>query len=315
MSSTSSAPFRASRRHLFGGTSVALATGASFGVSGSLGKALMRTGWSPATVITLRVTIGAAFLAVPALLAMRGRWTVLRGSARLVGVYGAMAVSGAQLGFYQAVERLSVGVALLLQYLGLVLVVGWMWAVHGQRPRRLTALGALVAIGGLTGVLDVFSGFRLDAVGVLWALFAAFGLATFYVVSSRTHHDALPPVALAGFGLATGAATLWVALAAGVLRWRVGSMHGLLRGVEVPWWVMLGTLGVLSCAVAYVLGIAAARLLGATLATFLGLSEVLFAVAFAWLLLGESPRPAQAIGGVAVIAGIVLVQLGEWRRR
>ena len=43
----------------------------------------------------------------------------------------------------------------------------------------------------------------------------------------------------------------------------------------------------------------------------MGLSEVLFAVVFAWLALGQRPGPVQLAGGVVVLAGIVLVRLGE----
>ena len=57
----------------------------------------------------------------------------------------------------------------------------------------------------------------------------------------------------------------------------------------------------------------AARLLGPKLASFVGLSEVLFAVAFAWLLLGQVLTPVQILGGVVVVAGIALVRLDELR--
>ena len=55
-------------------------------------------------------------------------------------------------------------------------------------------------------------------------------------------------------------------------------------------------------------GIAATRLLGSKLASFVGLTEVLFAVGFAWLLLGESLSPSQLVGGLLIIAGVVAVQ-------
>ena len=84
-------------------------------------------------------------LAVPAALALRGRWHVLRRNLGTVALFGLLAVAGAQVGFFNAVRYLPVGVALLLEYLGIVLVVGWMWAVHGQRPRRLTVAGSVAA--------------------------------------------------------------------------------------------------------------------------------------------------------------------------
>jgi drug/metabolite transporter (DMT)-like permease len=60
-----------------------------------------------------------------------------------------------------------------------------------------------------------------------------------------------------------------------------------------------------------VTGIAATRRLGSRLASFVALLEVLFALVFAWLLLDELPAPVQFLGAAVVLAGVVLVKLGE----
>jgi drug/metabolite transporter (DMT)-like permease len=60
-----------------------------------------------------------------------------------------------------------------------------------------------------------------------------------------------------------------------------------------------------------VTGIAASRRLGSRLASFVALLEVLFALVFAWLLLDELPGPVQFAGATVVLAGVVLVKLGE----
>ena len=72
-------------------------------------------------------------------------------------------------------------------------------------------------------------------------------------------------------------------------------------------------LGLVTAAFAYVTGIEAGRRLGSRLASFVALCEVLAAVVFAWLLLGELPRTIQLAGGVLVLAGVVVVKLGEAR--
>jgi drug/metabolite transporter (DMT)-like permease len=58
----------------------------------------------------------------------------------------------------------------------------------------------------------------------------------------------------------------------------------------------------------------AARSLGSKVASFVSLTEVLFAVLWAWLLLGELPGPIQLLGGVLIVGGVVLVRLDELRR-
>jgi drug/metabolite transporter (DMT)-like permease len=61
----------------------------------------------------------------------------------------------------------------------------------------------------------------------------------------------------------------------------------------------------------YVTGIAATRLLGSEAASFVGLTEVTFAVLFAWLLIGELPLPIQLAGGVLTVTGLVAVRYDE----
>ncbi|WP_237768122.1 EamA family transporter [Serinicoccus sp. CNJ-927] len=70
-------------------------------------------------------------------------------------------------------------------------------------------------------------------------------------------------------------------------------------------------LGLVAAAGAYLTGIIAARMLGAKVASFVGLAEVMFAVLFAWLLLGEMPAPVQLLGGALIVAGVAAVKADE----
>ena len=58
-------------------------------------------------------------------------------------------------------------------------------------------------------------------------------------------------------------------------------------------------------------GIDASRRLGARLAAFVALSEVLFAIALAWLILDELPLPSQLAGGALIVVGIGCVRYDE----
>jgi drug/metabolite transporter (DMT)-like permease len=309
------------------GLGLALVSAATFGTSGAFASSLLVAGWTAGAAVTVRVVLAAAALTVPALLALRGRVPQLRHGIGTVAVYGVVAVAGAQLCYFNAVQHLPVAVALLLEYSGVLLVVGWMWARHGHRPGRLTGLGGLAAVVGLALVLDLLSSRGVDPVGVLWGLGAAVGLAVYYVVSSGTD-DALPPLVVAWGGLAVGALTLLIAGAVGVLPLATPRSDVTLASTRVSWLVPVLGMSLIAAAVAYVTGILGARLLGARVASFVGLSEVLFAVLFAWLLLEQTPRPVQLAGGALVVAGIALVRLdqgpegaaapprpGRWSRR
>jgi drug/metabolite transporter (DMT)-like permease len=295
---------------LLPGLGFAVLSAMSFGLSGSLAKGLLDTGWTAGAAVTVRVLVAAAVLAVPAVLSLRGRWGLLRRNAGLVAVYGMVAVAGCQLAYFNAVVHMQVGVALLIEYTAPVAVIGWMWLRHGHRPGVLTLVGAVVAALGLVLVLDLLSGADLSVPGVLWALGAMAGAATYFVLSA-SEDNGLPPLVLAASGLTLGAAALLVAGAVGVVPMSVSTAPVSYDGATVPWWLPLLGLGVVTAAVAYVTGIAAGRRLGSRLASFVALLEVLFALLFAWLLLGELPRAVQVVGGVLILAGVVVVKLGE----
>lgn len=298
---------------LLNGLLLAIISSAAFGTSGALAKGLLAAGWTPAAAVTWRVAIGAVLLAVPAALAMRGRWQLLRGGWRTMLLFGIIAVAGCQLAYFLAVERLEVAVALLLEYCGVILVVGWLWLRHGQRPRALTIIGTALAVAGLVLILDVFGAVQVDPLGVMWGLLAAAGLATYFVVSGDESHG-LPPIALAAGGLMVGTLALLIAGALGLvsMEWSYGTV--LLAGVQVPWWVDVGLLGAVAAALAYLTGVAGTRRLGPKLASFVGLSEVMFAVLWAWWLLAELLGPIQLAGGALILLGVAVVRLDEARR-
>ncbi len=295
------------------GVGLALFAAACFSTAGSFARTLTDAGWSTGAAVIFRVGIAAVILAIPAVLAMRGRWAALRRNARSIVIYGVVTVALCQLCYFKAVEHLSVGVALLLEYLGIVLIVGWMWIRHRQRPRRLTAIGSVAALFGLVLVIDVLGGARLDAIGVVAALGAAVGLATYFVLSASASDD-LPPVALAAAGLWVGAIALLALGLVGALPMHVGAATVDFAGSQVSWLVPVAGMSVIACAIAYVAGIGAVRRLGPTLGSFIGLTEVIFAVLFAWALLGQLPTALQLVGGTLIVVGVTLVRADELAR-
>lgn len=299
-------------RHQALGLWLALASAATFGSSGPFAKSLLLEGWSSGAIVLLRVSGATIVLAVPTALALRGRWGLVWASAPTILAYGAVAVAGCQVAYFYAVQRLDVGVALLLEYLGVVLVVLVVWVRTRRPPSALTGLGVVLALLGLVLVLDLAGQSRPDLVGVAWGLVAATGLATFFILAGE--ESALPPVALAGLGMGAGAAILGLLGAVGVIPLTFGGSQVVLMGRHAPWWFAVGELAIVAAAVAYLLGVTATRMLGSTVASFVGLTEVLFAAVFAWLILGELPGLMQLGGGVCIVAGVAAVRVGELRR-
>jgi drug/metabolite transporter (DMT)-like permease len=305
---------RATRAAMGGaGLALALLAAATFGTSGTFASSLIGAGWSPGAAVLTRLTVAALVLTVPAVIQLRGRWALLRRNGGSAAAYGVLAVAAPQLFYFNAVARIPVGVALLLEYLGIVLVVGWLWLRHGQRPRRLTVTGGAVAIAGLAMVLNLTGPGHIDPIGVMWALLAAVGLAGFFLLSAGGEREPLPPIVMAWAGMCVGAAALAAAGWTGVLPMSAstGSVHVL--GHQVSWIVPVLGLSLLAAVISYVAGIGAARRLGAKLVSFVSLSEVLFAILFAWLLLGQLPSAMQFLGGAFILGGVALVRLDELR--
>ena len=123
--------------------------------------------------------------------------------------------------------------------------------------------------------------------------------------------EPLPPVVMAWAGMCVGAAALAALGWAGVLPLTATTGKVDFIGHRVSWVVPVLGLSLVAAALAYVAGIGAARRLGAKLASFVGMSEVLFAILFAWLLLGQLPSAVQFLGGAFILGGVTLVRVDE----
>lgn len=306
---------RVSRRGQGAGIALGLLSAMCFGTSGTFGAALEGSGWSPAGAVLARVCVAALALTVPALFALRGRWALLLRSSKQVVVYGLVGVAACQVCYFNAIARMDVGISILLEYLGIVLVVGWLWVRHGQRPRLLTVLGGVAALGGLALMLNLSGSGGVSLTGVLFALAAAVSMAVYFFQSAQAFTadggEVLPPVALTWGGMVTGAAFIALLGATRAMPLRSTTSSVTLLNAQVSWLLPVLGLGVVAAAIAYVTGIGAARRLGAKLGSFVAMAEVLFAAGFAWMLLHQVPTGMQFLGGLLILAGVVAVRLDE----
>lgn len=292
------------------GLPLAIAAALAFGMSGAWARGLIDAGWTPGAAVTVRIWVAALVLLVPTILALRGRWKLLRRNLGMIAAYGLLAVTATQLFYFQAVAVMDVGLALLIEYTAPIAVVLWLWMRRGEKPTGRSILGALIAFVGLVLMLDVLSGRSVDVGGILWAFGAMVGAAAYFLLSGRSD-TGLPPIALAGSGLLVGALGLTVAGLVGILPMTWNTDDVTYRFGTVPWFVPVLAIGVIATALAYVLGIASTRLLGSRLASFIALAEVVAALLFGWLLLGQLPNVLQGVGAALVLAGVVVVKLGE----
>jgi drug/metabolite transporter (DMT)-like permease len=283
-------------------------------MSGPFAKSLMVAGWSPTAAVTARLAGGALVMAIFATIVKPDWIREARRHARVVVAYGLVPIAGAQLFYYNAVAHLSVGVALLLEYTAPILVVGWIWATTRRRPRGMTLAGVGLAIAGIILVLDIVNGAdHVNAIGVGWGLAAAICAACYFMMSDEVTADGsgLSAITLSAGGLVVGAVAVALLGLSGVMPLTFTANNAVVAGLTVPWWVPVIVLGVISTAVAYTLGISGVARLRPSFASLVGLSEVLFAVLSAWVLLGEAVTLTQAVGGVVVLLGLALARQGD----
>jgi drug/metabolite transporter (DMT)-like permease len=294
----------------------AIGSAFTFGLSGPFAKSLMAAGWSPTAAVTARLAGGALAMAVFATVVKPGWFRQALQHIKPIVLYGLIPIAGAQLCYYNAVSHLSVGVALLLEYTAPLLVVGWIWIATSRRPSNRTLAGVGTAVAGIMLVLGVFDGLTsatVNVTGVVWGLGAAICAACYFLMSDNvsTDGDGLDAITLAAGGLIVGAAAVATLGLTGLMPLAFSTEDVVVAGFTTSWLVPVILLALLPTAIAYTLGIGGIARLRPSFASLVGLSEVLFAVLWAWLLVGEAMSLTQAIGGVVVLVGLAMARAGD----
>ncbi|MEV2275601.1 EamA family transporter [Nocardiopsis sp. NPDC049922] len=290
-------------RHRASGLVFALAAALAFGGAGVAARPLLDAGMDPLHVTWLRVA-GAALVLSPVAVA---HWRLPRRRPWLVLAYGVVPMAGVQALYFAAVARIPVGVALLIEFLGPVLVLVWFRVVRRTRVSPAAVVGVVLAVAGLGLLLEVWAGMRLDPVGVGLALGAAAAQAGFFLLSDATGGDA-DPLAVIAFGALVATVVLAPLARPWALAWGTLADGLPLGGVTVSGWVLAVWLAVVSTAVAYAMGVGAIRRLSPQVAGGVAYLEVVTAIALAWVLLGESLNLVQTAGAVVIVVGAYVTQ-------
>ena len=281
-----------------------------FGANGSVSKVIIEAGFSAIQLTQMRV-LGAAVISGIVLLALDRRsfrlpprqWPVII----ILGVVG---VGLLQATYAFAIALLPVGIALLLEYLAVLMVAVVAFFFFKEKVHiRLWAAIALVIVG-LIVVAEIWAS-TLNPVGVLWGLAAAVSLATYFLVGER-QLKTIPPLALS-FWTMSVATLFWAPFS----RWwtftsetftTVTSLGGSLEGISVPVWLLIVWNVTLGSFAPFLLSLSALKRLSATAVGIVATSEIIFAFITAWLWLQEALSTWQVIGASVVFGGIVIAQ-------
>ncbi|MFG2294213.1 DMT family transporter [Streptomyces sp. NPDC048603] len=288
------------------GLGIALISAAAFGGSGVAAKPLIEAGLDPLHMVWLRVA-GAALVLSP--LAWRHRDLVRRKPALLAG-FGLIAVAGVQAFYFASLSRIPVGVALLLEYLGPALLLGYIRFVQRKPVTRAAAVGAAVAVAGLACVVEIWAGLSLDPLGVLLGLAAACCQACYFIFADQgaDAEDVPDPLGVAAYGLIVGTLVMTVIARPWQIDWSVLGGPAEIAGTEVPGLVLLGWVVLIATVLAYLTGVVSVRKLSPQVAGVVAFLEAVVATVLAWVLLAEHLSLPQVIGGALVLGGAFIAQ-------
>ena len=293
------------------GYAMALGAGTLFAVNGTVSKVILESGLSSLRLTEVRCT--GALIGLAAILLVT-RPEALRTSRRelvYLGAFGVFGVALVQLFYFLAIHRLEIGVSLLIQYLGPLLVALFARFVMKEHVRRRLWVALALALVGLTFVVDLWHGVSLDGLGVVFSLASAVTFAGYMLLAERAvgHRD---PISLLCWGFLF--ATIFWAI---VQPWwsfpfdlpgRSVSLLGNLSDLHLPIWTLMTWMVLFGTIVPFFLIVGSMRHITATKAGILAMVEPVVASLVAYLWLDETLSGTTLVGGAVVLCGIVLAQ-------
>lgn len=306
-------PATDSRRMVLG-YALSLSSVALFAFNGTVSKTIMATGIPVERLAQLRVSF--AFVVLLLWVAWRNPRSLRIGSwreLRLLAAYGVFGVMLTQYLYFVSIERIPVGITLIIEYTAPLIVALWFRLRHRERFARGVWTGLGVALAGLVLIAQVWDGFVLDGVGVAAAFGAALAFSAYFVMAEAAtaapyRRDSVS-VVLYGFAATT---VVWA-----VLQPWWGFPWHYLQGPSAPWSalelrlplpLLAAVMVLVGTVVAFSLNVLALQHLRAAQASAVGMAEPVLASLIAWTLIGESLGAWQIAGILVASAGILIAE-------
>jgi drug/metabolite transporter (DMT)-like permease len=282
-----------------------------FGINGTVAKVALSSGLSSLRLTEARSAGAFVGLALFALVRSPASLRASRRELPRLALFGAVGVAFVQLFYFLAIHRLAIAIALLIQYLGPLLVAIWARTFGHERVRRRIWAALGLSLLGLTLMVQLWNGMSLDGLGVVYALIGAFAYAAYLLLAERevVARDTISLMAW-GFFFSTVFWSIvqpWWTFPARAVG-RTVSLQGNLADVHLPVWALVLWVIVLGSIAPFTLIVASLRHVTATRAGVTAMLEPVVATVVAWAWLDESLAAPQLAGAAVVLAAIGLAQ-------
>ena len=292
---------------------VLVVLGASlFIVNAGVSRVAMRAGVDPLTLTSVRVTGTVVLLLLLAVLFRRSALRPPRGRlALLLVLHGLVGVAALQWTYFVAIDRLPVGMALLLEYQAPIIVAVWARLVQKEQVRPRMWVGLALAMVGLAAATGIWNGLAFDSIGILAGFGAAISFAAYFLIGEHGVAQ-IDPLRVILWSFLVGAVALNLVSPITAfdtnLLGEAAPLLGRLGGSAVPVWVLLAWVVVLGTLAPFGVELAALRHIPATTVTMIAMIEPVGVAALGWVWFHEDLGLVAVLGCVAVVAGIVLAQ-------
>jgi len=291
---------------------VMVATAATlFAINGSVMKVTLGSGLTPVELVQIRQTCAAVLFLAFLVVIAPGRLRVGGRELLFLVAFGLLCIALQQWLYLVAIENVPIGVALLIVFTAPVFVALFARFVYREEIRRRVWLALVLCIIGLALVVEIWAGVAFSTVGVTAAFGSALILTAYYLIAEheRKQRDA---ASLTFYGFLF-AALLWaIVQPLWDFPWDVlddsVSLQGNLSEYSAPVWVLVAFIVIVGTMVTFSLLTGSLKHISATRASIVATLEPVVATVVAWAWLGETFGATQLVGGVVVIAGILVAQ-------
>jgi drug/metabolite transporter (DMT)-like permease len=281
----------------------------AFAFNGIVSKLLLQADLSEWRLVQVRTGGAFLFLFTYVLLRNAKSLKVTKKELPLLITYSVFGFALVQFGYFIAISRMNISMALIIEFTAPIWIVLWIKYVRKSFVPKDMWIAISLAFIGMLLLAQVWKGMTLDPLGLFSAFLTAFALATYFILGERLGHSR-PTASLnvLGFGIASAiwaiAFPLW-SFPTEIFTQSI-NLSGPLENYNASGWTLILWVVLLGTVLPYLCVLAGIKILSASTSSVIGMLEPVFAGVFAWIWINETWNAIQLIGGATVIAGIYI---------